>query len=410
MTLRIARTAYKNIARNKRRSILSGAAIAVASMSIVMLFAFIGGMSNDMENNLRSYYTGDVNIRHTDYEEYERFNPVHLTVNIKDAESTIDSTEGIEAWVPRTIFGTSIYINGTNHAAVGVGADFEREAGYIDLEKILKAGRLPEAGKNEMLMGAVLADNLHLGIGDKVTIMTMTASRGTNAITLQITGLSAFPVAALNSNNIWMPLDRVQHLLQTPDAAQQIMIKTADGYDRSRVAENISALLTAAGTPGDVSDMENMSMMFGMLKLADMIYNIVAVFFFILGSTVIINTTMMVIFERMREIGTLSALGMHGKELVRLFLLEGAFISAVGAAAGVVLGIIFTLYMGRVGIDFTDAMQGVDMEISARLYPLLSIPKTIFVYFYSVIIACLATLIPSKKASRIQPVEALRYI
>ncbi|MDC7226361.1 MAG: ABC transporter permease [Spirochaetales bacterium] len=410
MTLRIARTAFKNIARNKRRSILSGAAIAVAAMSIVILFAFIGGMSKDMENNLRSYYTGDVNIRNVDYEEYERFNPVHLTVNIDDAESAISNTEGINAWVPRTTFGTSIYIDGTNHAAVGVGADFEREAGYIDLEEIVKAGRLPEAGKNEMIMGTVLAENLHFSIGDKVTIMTMTASRGTNAMTLEITGLAAFPVAALNSNNLWIPLDRVQHLLQTPEAAQQIMIETAEGYNRSKVAENISAALTAAGTPGDVNDMENMSLMFGMLKLADMIYNVIAAFFFILGSTVIINTTMMVIFERMREIGTLSALGMHGKELVRLFLLEGAFISAVGAAAGVVLGIIITLYLGRVGIDFTDAMQGVDMEISAMMYPVLSIPKTIFVYFYSVIIACLATLVPSRKASRIQPVEALRYI
>lgn len=410
MTFKIAQTAYKNIARNKRRSILSGAAIAVATMSIVMLFSFIGGMSNDMATNLRNYYTGDVNIRNTDYEEYERYNPVHLTVNIQDAESAISKTEGVEAWVPRTTFGTNVYINGTNHAAVGVGADFKKEADYIDLDSIVKAGVLPEAGKNEVLIGAVLADNLHLKLGDKMTIMTMTASRGTNAITLEITGIAAFPVAALNSSNFWVPLDRAQHLLQTPGSAQQIMIKTAEDFDRKAVAENIGSALTTAGNPADVKDMESMNLMFGLLKLAEMIYNVVAIFFFVLGSTVIINTTMMVIFERMREIGTLSALGMHGKELVRLFLLEGAFISAIGAAVGVILGVVFTIYFGRIGIDFTDAMQGVDMEISAMLYPELSVPKTIFVYFYSVAIACAATLIPSRKASRIQPVEALRYI
>ena len=410
MTYRIAQTAFKNISRNKRRSILSGAAIAVASMSIVMLFAIIGGMSKDMEANLRNYYTGDVNIRNVDYEEYERFNPVHLTFNIDDAENVLAKIEGVDSWVPRTTFPTNMYIGGSNYGALGVGVDFSREAEYANLESIVKDGRLPEAGKNEMFIGAVLANNLHLKLGDKVTIMSMTASRGTNAITLKIAGIAAFPVAALNTSNFWMPLDRAQYFLQTPGGAQQIMIKTADGARSDTVADEISTVLREAGIPGDVNRMQDMSLMFGLLRLADAVYNVIAVFFFLLGSTVIINTTMMVIFERMREIGTLSALGMHGKELVRLFMLEGTFISAVGAGIGVIIGAAATLYLGRIGIDFTDAMQGMDMEISSILYPVLSVPRTIFVYFYSVAIATLATLIPSRKASRIQPVEALKYI
>ncbi len=410
MTLKIAKTAYKNISRNKRRSILSGAAISIAAMSIVMFFALIGGMSQDMENNLGAYYSGDVNIRNTDYEKYERFNPVHLTVNIDETEAVLKQTEGIDEWVYRTNFPANMYINGTNHGALGVGVDFAREADYIDLGSILKKGKIPETGKNEMLIGAVLANNLHLDVGDKVTIISMTASRGSNAITLKIAGIAAFPVAALNAGYFWMPIDRVQHFLQIPGATQQILIKTADGYKRKTIANEIDEALIAAGIPADVNEMEDMSMMFIFLRLADMVYNVIAVFFFVLGSTVIINTTMMVIFERMREIGTLSALGMHGKELTRLFLLEGTFISAAGAAIGVVVGVIITLYLTKTGIDFTDAMQGIEMEISSVLYPVLSVPRTIFVFFYSVIISSLATLIPSRKASRIEPVEALRYI
>lgn len=410
MTFRIAQTAYRNISRNKRRSILSGAAIAVAAMSIVMLFAIMGGMSKDMERNLRNYYTGDIVIRNTDYEQYERFNPVHLTFSISDAESVLSKIAGIESWVPRITFPTNMYIGGANFGAMGVGVDFTREADYIELSSIVKEGRLPEAGKNEMIIGAVLAKNLNLQIDDKVTIMSMTASRGTNAITLKISGIAAFPVAGLNSSNFWMPLDRAQYFLQIPDAAQQIMIKTAEGVKRSEIAKIISATLASKGISGDVKQMQEMSVMFGLLKLADAIYNVVAIFFFLLGSSVIINTTMMVIFERMREIGTLSALGMHGKELTRLFLLEGTFISVIGAGIGVIVGVIITLYLSRVGIDFTDAMQGLDMEISSILYPVLSVPRTIFVFLYSVAIASLATLIPSRKASQIQPVEALRYI
>jgi putative ABC transport system permease protein len=118
----------------------------------------------------------------------------------------------------------------------------------------------------------------------------------------------------------------------------------------------------------------------------------------------------MVIFERMREIGTLSALGMYGRELVSLFFLEGTFIAIVGSLVGVFLGVGITAYLSNVGINFTDAMQGVDMEISSILYPSLNVSMTIFIFFYSVIIASLATLIPSRRAAKIEPVEALRYI
>ena len=310
MTYRIAQTAYKNISRNKRRSILSGAAIAVASMSIVMLFALIGGMSADMSNNLRDYYSGEIRIRNAEYEKYERFNPIHLTVDIDSAAEVLSDIPYITSWTARTTFPTSLYINGTNAGAIGVGVDFQHEAEYLDdLDSILKEGVMPSAGQNEMLIGAVLARDHHLKVGDKVTIMSMTASRGTNAITLKITGIAAFPVANMNSNFFWMPLDRTQHFLQMPGASQDILVKTDGSLRRKAASADIREAFAAADIGADVQAMEEISTMYSMMKLADAIYNVIAVFFFLLGSTVIINTTMMVIFERMREIGTLSALG-----------------------------------------------------------------------------------------------------
>jgi putative ABC transport system permease protein len=154
----------------------------------------------------------------------------------------------------------------------------------------------------------------------------------------------------------------------------------------------------------------DISMMYGFIEIAQFIYYIIGIFFLILGSTVIINTTMMVIYERMREIGTLSALGMHGKELTMLFFLEGGFISALGAAVGVLMGTAITLYLGKVGVNFTDALSGIDMEISSILYPKFNIWTTIIVYIYSVVVSAATTMIPSRRASKIEPVEALRYV
>ena len=294
---------------------------------------------------------------------------------------------------------------------MGVGVDFGSEANYFDVKSVLKEGRFPREGQNEMLMGSVLARDLKLSLGDKITVMSTTAARGTNAITLEIVGLASFSVGSLNSSFFWAPLDRVQYFLRMGDGVQDILILTQDDVKEKAVAAAVKqALQEKTGITYDVRSWKELNMMYTFLELAELIYQFVAVFFFILGSTVIINTTMMVIFERMREIGTLAALGMHGKELVRLFFLEGMFISAIGSLVGVAAGVGISLYLGKVGIDFTDALSGIDFEVSSILYPVLNVPLTVFMYFYSVAIASLATLIPSRKAAKIEPVEALRYI
>jgi putative ABC transport system permease protein len=294
---------------------------------------------------------------------------------------------------------------------MGVGADFEKEADFIDLKGSLKAGRLPENGKNEMIMGAVLARDLKLKVGEKVTIMSTTAARGTNAITLEIVGLFAFPVGALNAKYFWAPIDRVSYFLRMDGTTQEVILKVKNGVNEEAIASQISEKLKKETSVSyDVRAWTQISGSYEWIEIADVSYNIMAFIFFLLGSTVIINTTMMVIFERMREIGTLGAMGMHGKELVRLFFLEGMFISIIGTFIGVMVGIILTLILSKTGIDMSEAMQGMDFEMSGVLYPRLTVGKTVFVFFYSVVIASLATLLPSRKAAKILPVEALRYV
>jgi putative ABC transport system permease protein len=409
MTMKLIHVAFRNISRNRRRSLLSGIAIAVASMSIVFLFAMVQGMRDDMAQNLATYYTGEVRIRNAQYEEYERYNPIHLTIDWQRIDQALAQRSDVTAYVPRITFPSAFYVNGGNHPAVGIGADFSREAEYSDFASSIKAGRIPEAGKNEMLIGSVLARDLKLDIGDKVTIISSTAARGNNAMTLEIVGLAAFPVASLNSQFFWAPLDRVQHFLRMDNEVLEVLVMVED--DERKAAAAIKAdLEPALGSSLDIQAFNDISMMFNFIEIAQFIYYFIGVFFLLLGSTVIINTTMMVIYERMREIGTLAALGMHGKELTRLFFLEGVFISAIGAAVGVLIGAGITVYLGKFGLNFTDALSGIDMEISSVLYPRFNIWTTLIVYVYSVVISAAATLIPSRKASRIEPVEALRYV
>jgi len=409
MGTKLIHVAFRNVSRNKRRSLLSGIAIAVASMSIVFLFALVQGMKDDMSNNLATYFTGEVRIRNAQYEQFERYNPIHLTVDWQRLDAQLAGRGDVTGYVPRINFPSAFYVNGGNHPALGIGADFELESSHQDLQAILKEGRIPEKGKNEMLIGAVLARDLKLSLGDKATVISSTAARGNNAITLEVVGIAAFPVASMNAQFFWIPLDRAQYFLRMDSGVQEILVMV-DGNEKQAAAAIKQDLESATGTDLDVRAYQDINMMYGFIELAQYIYYFIGIFFLLLGSTVIINTTMMVIFERMREIGTLSALGLHGKELTRLFFIEGTIISAIGAFAGVLLGSGIILYLGRFGLDFTDALSGIDMEISSVLYPRFNIWTTIIVYVYSVVVSSLATLIPSRKASRIEPVEALRYV
>ncbi len=411
MTTKLSSVAFRNIFRNLRRSSLSAIAIAVSAMAIMVLLALLECMESDMETNLTSYYTGEVRIRHSDYEQYERYNPLHLSLNQAQVLGLVQTVEAVEAATNRINFPANLYLDGKNNGALGVGVDFSTESAFIDFSTLVTEGRVPIPGKNEMLIGAVLAHNLHLGLGDKATILTSTALRGSNAMTFTIVGIASFPVGGLSSNTLYLPLDRAQYMLRMEGQVQEILLKVKDGFTEEAVAKQIKELLkTSLGLETETKAWKDLNLLYSLLSIAKFIYYVMGAVFFVLGSTVIINTTMMVIYERMREIGTLGALGMQGKELTRLFLLEGSFISIAGSTFGTLIGLIIVAVLSKVGLNFTEAMSGMDMEISSILYPQVNWAIALFVWFYAIVIATLSTLIPSRRASKIQIVEALRYV
>lgn len=411
MTIKLPAVAFRNIFRNFRRSMLSAIAIAVSAMAIMALLALLEAMESDMATNLVSYYTGEVRIRHESFEQYERYNPLHLSLDMDEVLPLVEKQEGVRAATERINFPANLYLNGKNNAALGVGVDFASEEAFIDFPSLVKEGRLPTEGSNEMLIGALLARDLHLNLGDKVTVLTSTALRGSNAMTFQIVGIASFPVGGLNAKVLYVPLDRAQYLLRMEGQVQEILLLTEDGYKERDVASSVKELLqTELSLQTETKAWKDLNAMYSLLSIAKFIYYVMGAIFFVLGSTVIINTTMMVIYERMREIGTLGALGMQGKELTRLFLLEGSFISIMGSTLGTIAGLIIVFILSKVGLNFTEAMSGVDMEISSILYPQVNFFIALFVWVYAIIIASLSTLIPSRRASKIQIVEALRYV
>lgn len=433
--MKLRSIAFRNIFRNRRRSLLSGTAIAVAAAGIVLLFSFLAGMMDDIRYNQQTYVSGAVRIRHGEYTANERLNPLHLT--IREPEGVLDliaEEPGVGAVSARIRFPSRIYRGEDSYNVEALGLDFSREGGFQDLSgRVLAEGRLPRMGEKEAALGLGLAQKIGLGVGDKVTLLSPTAGRGSNAMTFRVTGLLTFPLYGLDKGVLYAPLDRVQRFLRMPGQVQEILIKgdgTVRAEDlaaglRKRLAAGAADPVVPAGAenraampPGaepadqslEILDWQQIPGSYIFIEMASTVYTIVALFFFVLASTVILNTTIMVIFERMKEIGTMGAMGMGGKTLVRLFFLEAFFIGVMGSGAGVLLGMVFTQILHTTGISFGSAMEGVDFDVSAVVYPRLSLRSTVLVFFYSLGVSSLVVLLPARKVSRIQPVEALRAV
>ena len=430
--MKLWRIALRNVARNKRRSLLSGSAITVATLTVVLLFSLLGGMLGDVVGTALTYDSGHARVRHAEYGRYETLNPVHLAVT--DARAVVErlqelpETTGV---LPRVRFAGAIYRQQRNHGAFGLGLDFAREiavartrlpqlrgvpAGAATLEDFARAwqlqvhgGALPQAGRRELLISAAMAEELGLASGDKLTILTRTALMSTQAWTFTVSGVIGFPIGGMRGL-VLLPLDVAQRFLKLTavDGVTEILLYTGSEEEVPALTAALGAALPAGGPELAVQSWSETNPMFSMLQVASRIYDIIALFFFLLATTVIVNTTMMVVFERMREIGTIAALGMTGTQISRLFFLEALFIGVAAALVGVALGSAIVLPLSQVGIDYSAAMEGVEINMSDVLYPQLSVRSTVMVFFYSIAVTAAASYWPTRKAARLQPVVALR--
>ena len=412
--MKLYRIALRNISRNRRRSLLSGSAVAVAGCAIVFFFSFLTGVVNDMEDNLWTYVTGAIRVRNAGFDKYERLNPMHLAIpGYEDLIAEIEEDPAVTAVSPRINFPGRVPVDGeTKVNVLGVGVDFEREVGYQHYDRTLVEGHLPEKGSRQALVGRALAEELDVGLGDSFTILSQSGTRGSNAVTYTVAGILALPIPGIEKVTVQVPLDTVQRLLWLPGRVQEILVKVDKTIDSSgAVAERLSESLES-DVPLNVWDYKRINGMAAMMDVLKRMYDIIGIIFFLLASTVIINTTIMVIFERMREIGTLGAMGMTGNQLVRLFFLEALFICIAGALVGIVLGVTLTAYVGTVGFTgFAKAMEGAEsMGVGSVIYPVLNFRSTVLVFAYSLAVTALATWWPSRRAAKITPVEALRHV
>lgn len=410
--MKIMKTAWRNLWRSRGRTLLSATAILTGALVITLLLGFESGFVGDMVSNVTGNMTGQIRVMNRDYVKNERVTPLQFF--IPDTDKTIAELEGVSGVrlaTPKSEFGVSIYRSGEQVPVRAIGLDFEESPIITSRNTTLASGRYPEKGKNEILVSAGLADELKLQSGDRLTAITKTAIQGSNGRSFTVTGALALSDISMINRVIFMDWNLAGDFLRMNGNALQIQVFLEKGITEERALPRIrNALGDDPDSLLDATAWYDVSGMYSFFKVADAIYLIISAVFFTLASTVVINTTMMSVLERRKEIGALGALGMEKNRIVALFLAESGLIGAIGTVAGTLLGFFGVTLMGKIGFDVNmfggSSLSGFNM--SQYIYPSLEAYKYFLIAGIGVAVTLLACLLPARMAAGIEPAEALR--
>lgn len=404
--MKLSQIAYRNIKRNRKRSILSIIATAVATMVIVFMFSIVGGLRKDMENIAFTYNTGQVLVRNINFDE-KVFSLNDAVDNYTEVLRALDP-EGALVLSPRIKFPSTILDGEKSYQAYGVGVDFNLEREFLGLEERLIEGEIPSSSR-EVILGSGLAKELELGVGDKFTPITLTRKGASVGITFKVKAIASFEDSKFTNKSFIASLEELPRMLKMDGAVSEILIKGLDTNSLDSATDSFNRVLAENGfNTLEALNWKNVGPGYGLLKMTENLYNMIALVFFALASTVIANTMLMVVFERKREIGTITSLGMTDREVVRLFFLEAFYLGVIGAFIGVIVGILLVLPLNSAGLDLSQSTGGVEMGSSFFIYPQLNFRSTVFVFLYSVFIASIISFFPSRGAAKVDPIVALR--
>jgi len=415
-------TAWKNIFRNKRRSLLSISAIAVAVSLVCFMKSYVDGLMENMAKNIFLFQTGHVKISHKDYEKEKKLMPLDLNISGFESDyteivNTVSKMSGVYEVLPRIHFASFIDRKDKLKNVLVLALDLQHEKS-LNLKKKIIEGRIfeewtPEkSNRPEIIICKTLAAELGVKCGDKVTMLTRSAEEGLAHMTFYVSGIVSTEVINIDKYYIFMPLITAQYFLKMENAVLEILVLCKTKNIANKIAFMINNFMNLNKDNPYIAEswtVQNDGQYYKILTMGTKIYSLVYLVFLLLASLVIVNTTMMTVFERTKEIGTISAMGMRGKDIILLFFLEAVFLSVIASFIGTFIGGAFSFFFSRAGIDFaTLSGGGMDFQISERIFTTFNSSLLVFSFLFGIIVSALCSFFPAKYAAKIEPVIAIR--
>lgn len=402
--------AWRNMWRNWRRTAIALSAIVLGLILLLFLNGVIQGSDQGIYGNAVRLYGGNVQVHAPGYR--IRANRMPL-LPLDDANAIVAAAQAqpeVVAAAKRITTGGLVSTReGSFPVKITAIQPSVEQPISMQAENITSGRFLLDDDGDAVLIGQGLADELGVTAGDRVTVVGRSKQETMRQRTMTVVGIYDLGMAEAEKGMVFITLPEAQTLYNLRDQETEVAIMLQKVGQEAAVMPALAAALPGYEVDSWTTlhpEIEETLAMKGAFT------TILGLIVLMIASIGVLNLMLMAVFERTREMGVLSALGMKGRQIMWLFLLEGALIGLVGAVIGCAIGYGLVTIVGQIGIDFGFAsnMGEVTALMGSRLYPTVGLNNVLFSGIAVTVIAALASLYPAWQASRQEPAAALHHI
>ena len=402
----LVKLAWRNIFRNKRRTIIAATAIGIGLAALIFVDALMIGMADNMVRTATASFLGDAQIHRAGFRDVQE---VSLTIQALDEVTNGLAQEAIVEHFTQRVLAPGMITSPANVSAialVGVHPPTEKFLSQID-DALTEGVYFEDDSSRDVVIGAKLAETLEIGLGDRVVVTVAQAETGDLSQEMfRISGIYYFAGEEMNAGMAFVRIEKAREMLGIGNAAHEIAIKfTSIAYSQdpalpfwARYSEHGNEALSWTDL------MSQLTVILEMTKYSKYIMAVILFFVVVFG---IINTLFMSLYERMFEFGVLRAVGTRPFGMARVILFEAGALAIVSIGLGAILGFVLTAVFAYVGIDYTGIeMTGVTIQELIR--PIIKVEQFIIYPVWLFIFTIIAGLYPARHAAKISPATAMR--
>jgi len=403
------RMAWRNVWRHTRRTLLTVSAIAFATVLLVFMLSWQFGSYYTMITSAVMIHTGYLQVLAKGYQEKQSMRLV--VPEPASVAKIVEEGNGVAAYAFRARAFSLVSSKDRTYGAVVVGIAPDREGEVSTLKSLIRKGEfLSPRDSNEALLGRLLAGNLKVDVGDEVVLLGQGRDGSIAATVVRVKGIFSSGQDEFDRGVLHIPLAVFQDVYSMRGAVHEVVIKTASLDDVERVKAELAARLKGFR---DLVVKDWSELMPGLMEAIKMDLVSGFIFYIILIVVVafsILNTFLMVVFERTREFGVMMALGTTPARLTRILLMESMTMALIGIAVGTGLGIVVTLIFQSHGIVISGASELLSQfGLPERMFPRLSFLSAMIGPVVVLLITFLTALYPALKVRRMPIVESLAH-
>jgi ABC-type lipoprotein release transport system permease subunit len=396
--------AWRNLWRNHRRTTIMLAAITVGVWAMIFMTALMRGMVDDMLlNGIRSM-PGEVQIHHPEY----RDDP---SINNSIAAPTGELLDALKipevvAWTSRVRVPGVISSERDSRGIVLLGVEPASEiAVSFDSDSIIEGRFLEDSNDKGLVIGLKMAERLETRLGKRVVVMSQDPENNIADRGFRVVGIYKAKLASLEETYVYAGRDTIQKLLNMDNMVSEIAIT---GEDYRNVDRWYPQIKDAAGDDVDTLPWYEANAYLGsMMAMMDGFVLVWVIVIFLALSFGLVNTLVMAVFERIREIGLMQALGMRPNMILYQILIESFLLLFIGLMLGNVIAVA-TIIPLQSGIDISVVAEGMEMMgTSSMLYPALKVGDMVLANVIVIFLGLLTSILPAWRAASYDPIKAL---